>query len=234
MSGSNRCIALLPMKANSQRVKGKNFRVLHDKPLFRWVLDSLLALDEIDQVVINTDAREILAENGLVESDRVKIRDRKPELCGDTVSMNRILADDIAAEPAATYLMTHTTNPMLTPETIRGAITAYDKGLAAGTADSLFTVNKIQTRFYRADGSPVNHDPDNLIQTQDLEPWFEENSNLFIFSAESFASTDARIGKKPILFEMGKMEAVDIDTPEDWLLAEACARIRMTEKVAAE
>ena len=229
MTGSGRCVALLPMKANSQRVKGKNFRPLHGKPLFGWILDALLALDEIDAVVINTDARHILAENGLTESDRVMIRDRKPELCGDTVSMNLILADDLAAVEAETYLMTHTTNPMLSAATIRAALAAYRAGVAAGTADSLFTVNRIQTRFYRADGSPVNHDPDNLIQTQDLEPWFEENSNLYIFSRDSFAAANARIGRKPILHEMDKMEAVDIDTPEDWALAEAVASLRAAQ-----
>lgn len=222
------------MKANSQRVKGKNFRPLHGKPLFSWILDSLLALDEIDEVVINTDARHILAENGLVESDRVRIRDRKPELCGDTVSMNLILADDLEAVEADTYLMTHTTNPMLSTATIRAALDSYTAGVAAGTADSLFTVNKIQTRFYREDGSPVNHDPDNLIQTQDLEPWFEENSNLYIFSRSSFAATNARIGKKPILHVMDMMEAVDIDTPEDWALAEAVAQIMTGNEKAAE
>lgn len=221
MSGLNRCVALLPMKANSQRVKGKNFRPLNGKPLFRWILDSLLAIDEIDCVVINTDARDILARNGLAESARVKIRDRKPELVGDTVSMNLILADDIANVPADTYLMTHTTNPLLKTATIRAALHGYKAAVAAGTADSLFTVNRIQTRFYRADASPVNHDPDNLIQTQDLEPWFEENSNLYIFSPGSFAQAKARIGRRPMLFEMSKLEAVDIDTPEDWALAEA-------------
>lgn len=226
MSGLGRCVALLPMKANSQRVKGKNFRPLHGKPLFSWILDSLLAIAEIDQVVINTDARAILAENGLVDSDRVLIRDRKTELCGDTVSMNLILADDIASVGADTYVMTHTTNPLLSAETVHAALERYKDGITAGTADSLFTVNRIQTRFYRADGSAVNHDPDNLIQTQDLEPWFEENSNLYIFSRDSFTSTNARIGRKPLLYVMDKMEAIDIDTPEDWALAEAVASLR--------
>lgn len=233
MTGSDRCVVLLPMKANSQRVKGKNFKPLHGKPLFAWILDSLLAVDEIDQVVINTDARHILAENGLTDSDRVLIRDRKPELCGDTVSMNLILADDIAAIQAETYLMTHTTNPMLSPETIASALAKYHAGVASGAADSLFTVNKIQTRFYRADASPVNHDPNNLIQTQDLEPWFEENSNLYIFSSNSFATTNARIGRKPLLHEMDKLEAIDIDTPEDWALAEAVAQLSLKHTKAA-
>lgn len=222
------------MKANSQRVKGKNFRPLHGKPLFRWILDSLLAIKSIDQVIINTDARHILAENGLTDGDRVMIRDRKPELCGDLVSMNLIIADDIAAVKADTYLMTHTTNPMLTSDTINRAMSAYHAKVAAGDADSLFTVNKIQTRFYRADCSPVNHDPDNLIQTQDLEPWYEENSNLFIFSGESFAKTGARIGAQPMMFETPGLESVDIDTPDDWDMAEAVAQILTRRMEAAQ
>lgn len=234
MTGSDRCVALLPMKANSQRVKGKNFRLLHGKPLFRWILDTLLSVEEIDEVIINTDARHVLAENGLVDGGRVTIRDRRPEICGDTVSMNLVLADDIAAVPATTYLMTHTTNPMLSAETIRAALAQYREGVAAGAADSLFTVNRIQTRFYRSDASAVNHDPDNLIQTQDLEPWFEENSNLYIFSRDSFAATNARIGRKPLLHVMDKVEALDIDTPEDWALVEAVAGMRMRQATETE
>lgn len=212
------------MKANSQRVKGKNFRDFCGKPLFRWILDTLLSIEAIDQVIINTDARHILADNGLTETDRILIRDRKPELCGDLVSMNRVLADDIAHVEAVTYLMTHTTNPLLGANTIDKALAAYQHAVKANTADSLFTVNKVQTRFYRADGSAVNHDPDNLIQTQDLEPWYEENSNLYIFNKAGFASTGARIGKKPILFEEPAFEAIDIDTPDDWNFAVVAAR----------
>jgi len=214
-------VALLPMKAHSERVKGKNFRLLYNKPLFRWILDTLLSMKEIELVVINTDARQILNENGLHDSERVLIRDRKPELCGDFISMNLILQDDINHVPSDTYLMTHTTNPLLSADTIRQALEKYRAEKTAGRADSLFTVNKFQTRFYRADGSPVNHDPNNLIRTQDLEPWFEENSNLYIFSAESFNATKARIGKKPVLFSMKKHEAIDIDDQYDWELAEA-------------
>lgn len=219
-----RIVALLPMKANSVRVSGKNFRDFCGKPLFRWILDTLLSVEEIDQVVINTDARHILADNGLVETDRIVIRDRKPEICGDHVSMNLVLADDVANVPADLYLMTHTTNPLMSADTIRKAIAAFLEGQAQGKADSLFTVDKVQTRFYRADCSPVNHDPDNLIPTQNLEPWFEENSNLYIFTAVSFAKTKARIGKLPMMYEGPYFESVDIDTPADWDFAVVAAR----------
>jgi CMP-N-acetylneuraminic acid synthetase len=217
-------VALLPMKAHSERVAGKNFREFCGKPLFRWVLDTLLEVDEIDRIVINTDARHILADNGLVDSRRVLIRDRRAEICGDFVSMNRVLADDVAHVDAGIYLMTHTTNPLMKADTVRRALAAFRAAQAEGRADSLFTVDRVQTRFYRADGSPVNHDPKQLVRTQDLEPWFEENSNLYVFSRDSFAKTEARIGEKPMMFESPRFESIDIDTPEDWDFAVAAAR----------
>lgn len=221
MYQGQRVTALLPLKYNSERVKGKNFREFNGKPLFHWILNTLLSVPEIDQVVINTDAREVLKEKGLPESNRILIRDRKPEICGDFVSMNLILKDDIENVPSDIYLMTHTTNPLLKRETVLGCLESYTKALQEGRADSVFTVNKMQTRFYREDASPVNHDPNNLVRTQDLEPWFEENSNLYVFSRESFAKTNARIGAKPKLFVMNKLESVDIDDQESWDLASA-------------
>ena len=231
-SPKKRIVALLPMKANSDRVKGKNFRDFNGKPLFRWILETLLAVPEIDEVVINTDARQILADNGLVDGPRVRIRDRKPEICGDFVSMNLVLADDVANVPADIYLMTHTTNPLLSLPSVRGTLEMFERALADGSADSVFTVNQFQTRFYRADASAINHDPDNLIRTQDLEPWFEENSNLYAFTAQSFASTKARIGKKPKMYVMGRTESVDIDDAESWQMAEAMSMYLLNRRNA--
>jgi CMP-N-acetylneuraminic acid synthetase len=219
---NERFVALLPMKAHSERVKGKNFRPFAGKPLFRWILDSLLELPVIERVIVNTDARQILAAHGLVDSDRVHIRDRRADLCGDFVSMNRVLEDDVANVAAGAYVMTHTTNPLLSARTISRAIETFTRHRADG-ADSLFTVNRFQSRFYRADGSAINHDPNNLIRTQDLEPWFEENSNLYVFTGPSFRSTGARIGRTPVMFETPRIESFDIDDEEGWKIAEVIA-----------
>jgi CMP-N-acetylneuraminic acid synthetase len=217
-------VALLPMKAHSARVKSKNFREIAGQPLFRWILDSLLHVDEIEKVVINTDARELLAEAGLGDGDansRIMIRDRKSEICGDLVSMNLVLADDVANVDASAYFMTHTTNPLLSASTIREMHREYLDGTKGGAADSLFTVTCHQTRFYTSQGVPINHDPANLIRTQDLPPYLEENSLGYWFSRESFAKTQARIGEKPILFATPQLESVDIDEPADWFIAES-------------
>lgn len=235
MTDRPKITALLPMKAHSARVKSKNFRLIAGKPLFQWILDALLAVGEIDKVVINTDARHILADEGLFDRERVLIRDRKPEICGDFVSMNLVLADDIANVPSDHYLMTHTTNPLLQPETIKRMINLYLKAGEAGTADSLFTVNKMHTRFYTETGEPINHDPDNLIRTQDLPPYMEENSVCYLFSPASFAATQARIGHKPILFPTPRLQSVDIDEIADWFIAESLLlRVAAGERLPEE
>ena len=215
-----RIVALLPMKANSERVKGKNFRDFGGKPLFKWMLDTLLSVAEIDLIVINTDARHILAEYGLIDNERILIRDRNKEICGDLISMNLIIKDDIENIDSDIYLMTHTTNPFLSRHSVQAAIEKFQITVKAGDADSLFTVNKVQDRFYDVDVQPINHDPANLIRTQDLNPWYQENSNLYLFSKDSFYKTDARIGANPTMLVTATYESTDIDTPDDWELGE--------------
>ena len=210
-------VALLPMKANSERVVGKNFKNFCGKPLFRWMLDSLLKIDRVDAVVINTDAELLLKKYGLPDDSRILIHERPKEICGDLVSMNRIIENDLSRIDAKHFLMTHTTNPLLTVQSIESALDLY---FGSTDYDSAFSVNRIQTRFYDENGAAINHDPKNLLRTQDLPPWFEENSNFYLFTPESFAKTNARIGEKPLMVETEPFESTDIDTPADWELAE--------------
>ena len=213
-------IAILPMKANSERVKGKNFKILGEKPLFKWILDTLLNVSEIDTIVINTDAREELYKNGLDENNKILIRDRREEICGDHTSMNLVIGDDVNTVDADIYLMTHTTNPFLTENTIKKAIKTFKEALKNGEADSLFSVNKVQERFYDKNVKAINHDPNKLIRTQDIDPWYKENSNLYLFTKDSFKKTMARIGEKPIMIDTSFFESIDIDTISDFKLVE--------------
>lgn len=219
-----RLVALLPMKAHSERVPSKNFRQICGKPLFRWVLDTLVAINEIEAIVINTDAQSFLDAAGIGEmpgNEKILIRNRKNALRGDHVSMNRIILDDITAIPSDHYFMTHTTNPLLSENTIKKMIEHYFTAIDCGTADSLFSVNRLQSRFYSSTAQAINHDPNNLIRTQDLSPYMEENSAAYLFTKKTFAETGSRIGAKPLLFETPKLESVDIDDPSDWFIAES-------------
>ena len=180
----------------------------------------MLAIPEINLIVINTDAKKILNNKELQSNQKIIIRQRKETLCGDYTNINLIIEDDINAIPADLYLMTHSTNPLLSIDTIKQAITLFKN---SESHDSLFTVNKVQTRFYHEDATPVNHDLDNLVRTQDLEVWYEENSCLYIFTKDSFTKTRSRIGTTPMMMESPRLESLDIDEPTDWLIAESVA-----------
>ena len=213
----SKIIALLPMKGHSERVPNKNMREFCGRPLYHHVLRSLLESQYIAEIVINTDSRDI-AEDARRRFENVRIVNRPEEICGDFVPMNDIIGYDLSQIEGEHFLQTHSTNPLLQSSAINLAIETYFKNLKK--FDSLFSVTRLQTRLYWKDGSPVNHNPNELLRTQDLPPVYEENSNFYIFSKKSFADAGgSRIGLKPQMFEINKLEAVDIDEPEDWEIA---------------
>lgn len=207
-----RIAALVPMRHHSQRVPGKNYRILAGKPLFHHILTTLLDVPEIDEVCVDTDSS--LIKSSLEDSfPDVRILDRPEHLCGDEISMNQIIAHDLSVVEADYYLQTHTTNPLLKAETISNAINTFLENIKY--YDSMFSVTRLQTRLYDIDGKAVNHNPDELIQTQDLPPLFEENSCLYLFTKQSLEKCGHRIGSSPYLFEIDPDEAWDIDTNLD-------------------
>ena len=217
-----RVVAFLPMEGDSERVPNKNLKDFSGKPLYHSIMNTLLKSKYIDLVIVNTDSKEITNDINKNFNKKVKIINRPTELIGDLVSMNKIVDFDINQIDSRFYIQTHSTNPLLKTETIDTAIEKMKEFLISGSNDSIFSVTNIQTRLYKQNGEALNHNPLDLIRTQDLEPLFEENSNFYIFTKESFKNAGGtRIGLKPYLFEIDKIEAIDIDDPQDFLIAEA-------------
>ena len=210
---AKRIVALLPMRHHSQRVPEKNYRPLAGKPLYQYVLNSLLACPEIQQVVVDTDSPPIIA--GLRRDfPGVRILERPEHLQADKIPMNEILLYDTSQVEADFYLQTHSTNPLLRTSTLSRAIQTLLDNYPA--YDSLFSVTRLQTRLWDQLGRAINHNPALLIQTQDLPPVFEENSNIYIFTRQTLLSRRNRLGERPLLFEMDAAEAWDIDEQIDF------------------
>lgn len=206
-------VALVPMRHNSQRVPGKNYRDLAGKPLYQHIIETLLAVPEINEIVVDTDSDPVM--NGLREHfPQVKIINRPEHLRADDMPMNEILIHDTEKFPADFYLQTHSTNPLLKAETISDAIQTFYKDYPKHT--SLFSVTRLQTRLYDKDGNAVNHNLKELIQTQDLPPMYEENSCIYIFNRENLIAKRHRISDHPLMFEISPDEAWDIDEELDF------------------
>ena len=210
-------VALVPMRHHSQRVPGKNYRVLAGKPLFHHIIETLLAVPEVNEVVVDTDSEQVM--DGLKKYfPSVKIIDRPESLRADDVPMNEILIHDTGQVQADFYLQTHSTNPLLKAETISKAI----QSLLAKypERDSLFSVTRLQTRLYDQHGNAMIHNPKELIQTQDLPPVYEENSCIYVFNRENLIAKKHRIGDSPLLFEIAADEAWDIDEELDFAICD--------------
>ncbi len=205
------------MRHHSQRVPGKNYRPLAGKPLFHHIIDTLLCVPEIDQIVVDTDSEPVM--DGLRQHyPQVAIINRPESLRADDVPMNEILLHDTEQFPADFYLQTHSTNPLLKAVTISRAIQALRTNYP--NSDSLFSVTRLQTRLYDQHGAAINHNPRELLQTQDLPPVYEENSCIYIFNRANLLAKRHRISDHPLMFPIDADEAWDIDEELDFAITD--------------
>jgi len=218
-----RLVAVVPMRHNSERVPGKNYRDLGGKPLFHWIVDTLLSIPAIDEVVIDTDSPTIITD---VEKayPRVRVLLRPEHLRAGEIAMNDVLLNTADQVNADILLQTHSTNPFLSAATVESAIARFYA--KENDCDSVFGVTRLQARLWTGAGEAVNHDPAVLLRTQDLEPIYLENSCFYIFTPEILRERGNRIGARPLLVETPPMEAIDIDEESDFQLAIAVAGLQ--------
>lgn len=209
--------ALVPMRHHSQRVKGKNYRELAGKPLYQHILTTLNSCTEISKIIVDTDSQVVM--DGIKDKfPEIEILIRPEHLRAEDTPMNEVLLHDTKQVEADFYLQTHTTNPLLTANTISTAIQVIRENFPA--YDSLFSVTRRQTRYWDELGRAINHNPAILLQTQDLPPVYEENSCLYIFTRETLELQRNRIGLRPFMFEIDAEEAWDIDEEIDFKIVD--------------
>jgi len=208
---------LVPMRHHSERVPGKNYRLFAGRPLYRHIVSNLLICPLIAEVLINTDS-EIIMEDASKEFPQVRLIQRPEYLTAGTVPMNDVLLYDVSKVEADYYVQTHSTNPLLRAETISRAIQFFLDNCSK--YDSLFSVTKVQVRLWDGQTRAINHDPSILLRTQDLPPVYEENSCLYIFTRSTLETRQNRIGERPLMFEIDRVEAWDIDMELDFTIAE--------------
>jgi CMP-N-acetylneuraminic acid synthetase len=209
--------ALVPMRHNSERVPGKNYRILAGKPLFHHVLEMLLEVPAISKVVVDTDSPVIKA--GVQQHfPEVIVLERPEHLRAGEIPMNEVLLHATSQVESDFYLQTHSTNPLLQAKTVARGIQAFLDQFP--TYDSLFAVTRLQSRLWDELGRAINHNPAILLRTQDLPPTYEENSCMYIFSRQILIDRRNRLGYRPLMFEIDRREALDIDEELDFLIAD--------------
>jgi CMP-N-acetylneuraminic acid synthetase len=215
-----RNVAIVPMRHNSERVPGKNYRPLAGIPLYHHVVRMLSSVAGIDLIVIDTDS-EFIIQDCADNFPHVQVLLRPVHLRDGAIAMNDVLLNTLDQVDADTVLQTHSTNPFLKADTVSAALNLFAR--PDRQFDSAFSVTRLQARLWDAETRPVNHDPSVLLRTQDLAPLFIENSCFFIFTPGLLRERGTRIGERPSMVEIAPLEAVDIDIEEDFSLAAAIA-----------
>lgn len=204
-------VAFVPIRLNSKRVVGKNLKMLGGKPLMCYILDTLANVKKIDEVYVycsQESIKEYLPKG-------VKFLKRPEYLDRDETLGKEIYEEFTKTIDADIYILAHTTSPFMKQETIENAL---DKIVNDGY-DSAFSCEKIQT-FTWYDGKPLNYDLKEIPRTQTIEPIYVETSAFFMFKRDIWKVHKQRIGFKPYMAQVDKIEGVDIDWPEDFDFAE--------------
>lgn len=214
-------IGIVPMKLNNRRLPQKNTKSFtNGKPLCTYILSTLLSIEQIDEVYVycsNPQIKEYLPSG-------VKYLQRSECLDQDSTKMNEVLAAFAKEVQADIYVMTHTTAPFISKESIEKGIAA----VTSGKYDSAFAVEKIQDFIWK-DGRPFNYELDAIPRTQDLPALYKETSGFYIYRDRVITEMNRRIGDNPYLVEVGEIEAIDIDEQEDFALADAVYNYRLNQ-----
>lgn len=207
-------VAFVPIRLNSQRVEGKNLRLLGGEPLLCHILRTLLAVETIDEVYVFCSDEAVRP----YLPDGVRFLRRSPQLDRNETLGREIYDAFTAAIDADIYILAHATSPFIRPVTVAAALhKVTDEGY-----DSAFSAERLQT-FAWYEGRPLNYALDAIPRTQDIEPVFVETSAFFIFRREIWRDLHQRIGRRPYTTVVDRLEGIDIDYPEDFALAEVIA-----------
>lgn len=206
-------VAVVPMKLNNRRLPQKNILPFtNGMPLCTYILNTLASIPQIDEVYVYCSNPTICG----YLPPAVKYLKRDQSLDQDTTKMNEVLWCFAAAVPADIYVMTHTTAPFISGESIVKGLTAVQ----SGEYDSAFAAKKLQDFLWKG-GKPFNYSLDNIPRTQDLDPLYEETSGFYIYRSDVLTKHSRRIGDNPCIVEVGEIESIDIDEPEDFKIADA-------------
>jgi len=215
-------IGLVTIRLNSKRVPQKNIKMLGDKPLCWYMINTLLEVKEIDDVYVYCS--DPVIKNYIPE--KAKFLQREKWLDGDEIKAKDTYSAFIKEIDADIYIAACTTSPFTKTGTVKKAIDY----IQSSEYDSSFTVKRAQT-FAWYMGKPLNYNPADVPRTQDIEPVFIETSAFFSFKKELWTKHGRRIGFKPYMCEVDEIEAIDIDTQDEFEFAQTVMKSYQNEKL---
>lgn len=208
--------AVIPIRSGSQRVKDKNLRPFADTNLMELKINTLLKVPELTSIIVNTNsdlAIQIVEEH---YNKKVAIHRREEYYASSHCSGSEFFRHLGEVTDTDIFVYCPCTSPFIRPETISRCINQF---LSSSDYDCLATVSSVK-EFMWLDGAPINYDPEHAPNSQDLPNIMALNFGVTVVKKEDLIKNCNIIGKKPQFVLTDEIEAIDIDTPLDFYVAE--------------
>ena len=205
---------MIPARAGSKGIPNKNVRIIGGYPLVYYAIRNAIDAQYITDVIVTTDSEDVRI---IAQQMGVKVRQRRPDLCGDDVTLDAVIYDSIDKSINWDYIITmQPTSPTLSVATLDKAVRyAVDTNL-----DTLISaVNYPHLSWSEENGRRVPNYKKRLNR-QYLPKYYVE-TGAFMISKASIVTPATRIGADVDVFEIPEDEAIDIDNFIDLQAAEA-------------
>ena len=214
--------AVIPIRSGSQRVKDKNLRRIGDTTLMELKIKILLQVPELDKIIVNTNSEEAIEivrnheayqENG---EGRLDYHRREEYYASSQCSGSDFFKHLGEVTDTDIFVYSPCTSPFVKPETFSKCIKAF---LSSENCDCIASVSAVK-EFMWLDGKPINYNPLNAPNSQDLPNVVALNFGVTVVGREDLIRNRNIIGKHPNFVLTSEIEAIDIDTPLDFYIAE--------------
>jgi N-acylneuraminate cytidylyltransferase len=220
-------VALLGVRAGSKRVSNKNGREFADSNLLTIKIETLKQVHGLSRIIVNSESPELLAVARKAGADTIL---RDPQFATDHV-LTSDYYQHIAENCACDVILSATvTTPFVEPESYESGIETY-LSLINSDYDSVTSCFPLKEFLYK-DGKALNYDPAKQIRSQDLPDIVSLNYGFSIINRQKMIEYKNIVGKRPFFVKLSKIESIDIDTPEDFFIAETLYQALRIKKIA--
>ena len=209
--------AIVPARIGSKRIPKKNIRQMNGAPLIHYVLRELLLCDQIDKTYVSTDSEEVESACKIYGTPIIY---RPKELCTDTASSESALLHFVNQVPTDILVFVQATSPFIERKDIQCGLDM----ILTGGYDSVLSVVEDKHFYWNKSATPKNYDPKNRPRTQEIVPIFRETGSFYITKVPNLLESGCRISGKIGMVTCGAISSIDIDTEEDWDIAETISR----------
>jgi CMP-N-acetylneuraminic acid synthetase len=213
-------VGIIPVKANSERVKKKNLRKFANTNLFELKLNQLKKTKNFKEFVVSSEDKKIL---NIAKKKGFLIHYRDSYYSTSKVPMSEVYSYIASAVNAKHVAWINVTNPLAGPKIYDEAVRLYKKNL--NRFDSLLSAVEVKENFFY-NGKPINFKRSPWPRSQDLKPLISLPFVINILKRNDLIKWGSCVGKRPFFYLLNSLDAKDIDNPEDFQICESIYKSR--------